>query len=184
MNHSSERQSPGGSSALSRHCSRRWVFVKVPSFSMCEAAGMRKTSVRMSSVRSSPLRTSGPSRQNVALSISARSRTTSQRRFASARRWSPACWEPTAGFCPMRNSPSRPPSKARSIVGKCEWLPVIFGRWPKPKSFSGVAASPNHALSRLTTYLSKFDHQPVAEPPVSMYVLRSSSPSRALGMCR
>jgi hypothetical protein len=35
-------------------------------------------------------------------------------------------------------------------VGKCAWLPVIFGRWAKPKSFSGVAASPNHALSRLT----------------------------------
>ena len=41
---------------------------------------------------------------------------------------SPACCEPTAGFWPITNSPSRPPSSARSIVGKCEWLPEIFGR--------------------------------------------------------
>ena len=132
MNHSSERASPGGSSALSRHCSSRCVFVNVPSFSTCEAAGIRKTSVSMSSVRSSPDATSGASRQNVAVSISARSRTTSHFSCASARRCSPACCEPTAGFWPITNRPSSPPSSARSIVGKCEWLPVIFGRRAKP----------------------------------------------------
>jgi len=52
MNHSSERQSPRGSTACSRHCSRRWVLVKVPSFSVWAAAGRKKISVPMSSVRS------------------------------------------------------------------------------------------------------------------------------------
>jgi hypothetical protein len=80
MNHSSERQSTGGSSALSRHCTSRSVLVKQPSFSTWVAAGMRKTSVPISSVRSSPLRTSGESFQNEALSISASSRTTSHLR--------------------------------------------------------------------------------------------------------
>ena len=110
MNHSSERASPGGSIALSCHWSSRWVFVKCPSFSMCEAAGMRNTSVWMSSVRNSPERTSHPSRQNVAVSSSLRSRTTSHLRCASARRWRPECWEPTAGFWPITSSPSSPPS--------------------------------------------------------------------------
>ena len=142
MNHSSERASPGGSSALSCHCSSRCVLVKWPSFSTCEAAGIRKTSVWMSSVGYSPERTSGPSRQNVAVSSSLRSRTTSHFRWASARRCNPECAEPTAGFWPITNSPSMPSSNARSIVGKCEWLPVIFGSREKPKSFSGVAASP------------------------------------------
>ena len=166
MNHSSERASPGGSSAWSRHCTSRWVLVKVPAFSTCAAAGIRKTSVPMSSVRSSPDATSGASFQNDAVSISARSRTTSHRRFASARRWRPACCEPTAGFCPMTNMPSRPPSSARSVVGKCEWLPSIFGRYRKPYSFSSVALAPNHALSSETTYTSKCDHHPRSAPPV------------------
>jgi hypothetical protein len=128
MNHSSDRASPGGSSALSRHWSSRCVCVNVPSFSMCDAAGRRKTSVRMSSVRNSPLRTSGMSFQNVAASISARSRTTSHLSFVSDSRWSFAFCDPTAGFCPITKNPSSPPSSARSIVGKCEWLPVSFGR--------------------------------------------------------
>ena len=46
MNHSSERQSPRGSTACSRHCSRRCVLVKVPFFSTWVAAGRKKTSVR------------------------------------------------------------------------------------------------------------------------------------------
>ena len=136
------------------------MFVKVPAFSTWEAAGIRKTSVPMSSVRSSPDLTSGASFQNDADSISARSRTTSHFSEASARRCRPACWEPTAGFWPITNMPSRPPSSARSVVGKCEWLPEIFGSAPKPKSFSGVAASPNHALSSETMYLGMCDHQP------------------------
>jgi hypothetical protein len=66
----------------------------------------------------------------------------------------------------MTKSPSRPPSSARSVVGKWEWLPVIFGRERKPYSFSSVAASPNHALSSEITYWSKCDHQPRSAPPV------------------
>ena len=96
------------------------------------AAGIRKTSVAISSVFSSPDSTSGASFQKVAVSISARSRTTSHFSDASARRCRPECCEPTAGFWPITNSPSSPPSSARSIVGKCEWLPVIFGRCSKP----------------------------------------------------
>ena len=46
MNHSSERQSPGARTALWCHCSRRWVFVNVPSFSVWAAAGRKNTSVR------------------------------------------------------------------------------------------------------------------------------------------
>ena len=108
------------------------MLVNEPGFSTCAAAGIRNTSVSMSSVRSSPERTSGESRQNVAVSTSARSRTTSHLRCASARRIRPEFCEPTAGFWPMQNSPSSPPSSARIIVGKCAWLPLIFGRWAKP----------------------------------------------------
>jgi hypothetical protein len=39
--------------------------------------------------------------------------------------------------------------------------------WGNPKSFSGVAASPNHALSSETMYSSKCDHQPRLLPPVA-----------------
>jgi hypothetical protein len=117
MNHSSLRASPGGSSALSRHCTSRWVFVKVPSFSMWLAHGMRNTSVSMSSGRTSPDWISGASFQKLAVSISARSRTTSHFMLRSARRMSPPFWEPIAGFWPMTNMPSRPPSTARIIVG-------------------------------------------------------------------
>ena len=56
--------------ALWCHCSIRWVWVKLPSFSACAAAGKKNTSVPMSSVRSSPVSISGPSCQNVADSIS------------------------------------------------------------------------------------------------------------------
>ncbi len=69
-NHSSERQSAGGSTALWCHCKSRCVFVKLPSFSVCAAAGSKNTSVAMSSVRSSPVSISGASFQNDALSIS------------------------------------------------------------------------------------------------------------------
>ena len=147
MNHSSERASPGGSSALSRNWTRRWVFVKQPSFSTWAAAGIRNTSVWMSSGRSSPDCTSGESRQKVAVSISAMSRTTSHFSLASARRCRPACCEPTAGFWPITKKPSTPPSSIRIVVAKCEWLPLIRGMAEKPYPFSSVAASPNQALS-------------------------------------
>ena len=80
----------------------RWVWVNVPSFSTCDAAGKKNTSVRHVSGTISPVSISGESFQNVALSIMARSRTTTQSRFAMPRRCSLPCAEPTAGFCPSR----------------------------------------------------------------------------------
>ena len=80
----------------------RWVWVNVPSFSTWDAAGKKNTSVRHSSGTISPVSISGASFQNVALSIMARSRTTTQSRFAMPRRCSLPCAEPTAGFWPSR----------------------------------------------------------------------------------
>ena len=111
MNQASERASPGGSTALSCHWISRWVLVKLPSFSATLAAGSTNTSVPIWSGRTAPSRTSGASRQKVALSVRKRSRTTSHLSRPSARRWNFALGPPTAGFCPIRNSPSiRPPS--------------------------------------------------------------------------
>ena len=80
----------------------RWVLVKLPAFSVCAAAGMKNTSVPMSPVHSSPDSISGPSFHQVALSMSEKSRTTSQSRFAMPSRCSPPLAEPTAGFSPIR----------------------------------------------------------------------------------
>ena len=105
MNDRSLRASPGGSSALACHWSSRWVLVKLPSFSTCEAAGRKNTSVGIFAVTSSPVAISGPFFQNVALSIRVRSLTTSQSRLARASRWSRPPAEPTAGFSPSRKYP-------------------------------------------------------------------------------
>ena len=102
MNHRSERASPSGSWAVWCHCSKRCVFVKLPSFSICAAAGKKKTSVAMSSLRISPVSISGPSFHQVALSISEKSRTTSQSRFAIPIRCMRLLAEPTEGFWPIR----------------------------------------------------------------------------------
>ena len=48
----------------------------------------------------------------------------------------------------------------RLKVGSCEWSHSMRGSQPKRKSFSGWAASPYHALSRLTMYWRKW--RPVA----------------------
>ena len=94
----------------------RWVLVKLPSFSVCAAAGMKNTSVLMSSVRISPVSISGPFFQNVALSIMTRSRTTSQSRLAIPSRCIRPLAEPTAGFCPNRKYPLQIPSICCSTV--------------------------------------------------------------------
>ena len=78
------------------------MLVKLPSFSVCAAAGMKNTSVPMSSVRSSPVSISWPSFHQVADSISEKSRTTSQSSLAMASRCMRALAEPTAGFSPSR----------------------------------------------------------------------------------
>lgn len=78
------------------------MLVKLPSFSVCVAAGRKNTSVPMSSVRISPDSISGPSFHQVADSICEKSRTTSQSRFAIPSRWIFALADPTAGFSPIR----------------------------------------------------------------------------------
>ena len=102
MNHRSLRASPAGGTASWCHCSIRWVLVKLPDFSVCAAAGRKNTSVLMSCVRSSPVSISGPFCHQVALSIIAMSRTTSQSRLAMPSRCMRVLAEPTAGFWPYR----------------------------------------------------------------------------------
>ena len=92
------------------------MLVKVPSFSVCAAAGRKNTSVPISSGTSSPVSTSCESRQKVAVSIMFVSRTTSQSSFDIARRWSLPLAEPTAGFSPTTKKPFTSPSSIRSIV--------------------------------------------------------------------
>ena len=128
MNHRSLRTSSCGSTAWWCHCSIRWVLVKLPSFSVCAAAGRKNTSVPMSSVRSSPVSISGPSFHHVADSIMARSRTTSHSRFAMASRCILAFAEPTAGFSPSTRKPVHSPCSCAMTVSKLEWLPVSRGR--------------------------------------------------------
>ena len=92
------------------------MLVKLPSFSVCAAAGMKNTSVPMSSVRTSPESISGESCQKAAVSISWKSRTTSQSSFDSAIRWSFVLADPTVGFWPTAKNPFTPPSSIFSIV--------------------------------------------------------------------
>ena len=103
-------ESPGGSTAFSRHCKSRWVLVNAPSFSAWPAAGKKKTSVSISSVFNSPRSISAESRQNQAGSVSTMSRMTSHFSFASALRCKRVFCAPTAEFCPIRNMPSIFPS--------------------------------------------------------------------------
>ena len=128
MNHSSERASPAGSTALWCHWSSRCVLVKLPSFSVCAAAGRKNTSVPMASVRSSPVSISGASYQNDAVSVSLKSRTTSQSRFAIASRCSFPFADPTAGFSPITKKPFTLPSRMPRIDWYVEWSPEIRGR--------------------------------------------------------
>ena len=76
------------------------MFVNEPSFSVCAAAGRKKTSVPISSGFSSPDSISGPSCQKDADSISTMSRTTSHSSFASPSRCARPFACPTAGFSP------------------------------------------------------------------------------------
>ena len=96
------------------------MLVNEPLFSVCAAAGIRKTSVGISVVRSSPVSISGASYQNEALSISWKSRTTSHSSCAIASLCSRAFAEPTAGFSPSRKKPFTCPSRIRTVVGYVE----------------------------------------------------------------
>ncbi len=92
------------------------MLVKQPSFSVWAAAGRKNTSVAMSSVTSSPVSISGPSFQKDAVSISTRSRTTSQSSLVMASRCSFELAFPTAGFWPTEKKPLTFPSSIRSNV--------------------------------------------------------------------
>ena len=93
------------------------MLVKVPSFSVCAAAGRKNTSVPMSCGRTSPASTSGLSYQNEAVSISDRSRTTSHSRLRSAFRTSVELADPTTGFWPATMKPLQSPSTMRVSIG-------------------------------------------------------------------
>ena len=69
MNSRSLLASPGGSTAWSRHCTMRWVWVNDPAFSVWFAAGRKNISVPICSGESSPDSISGPSFQKLADSI-------------------------------------------------------------------------------------------------------------------
>ena len=102
MNHRSLRASPGGLDRGVVPLQHPLGVGEAAAFSVCAAAGKKKTSVLMSSVRISPVSISGPFFQNVALSIMTRSRTTSQSRLAIPSRCIRPFAEPTAGFWPNR----------------------------------------------------------------------------------
>ena len=103
------------------------MFVKQPSFSVCAAHGKKNTSVLMSSGRTSPRAISGESRQNSALSVGAKSRTTSQSNSRMALRCRAPCMEPTVGFSPIRKYPLTTPSAMSTVVVMCEWSPERRG---------------------------------------------------------
>ena len=86
------------------------MFVKEPSFSTWLAAGRKNTSVPICSGESSPDSTSGLSYQKEAVSISTRSRTTSQSSLDSASRWARPFADPIAGFSPIAKNPFTFPS--------------------------------------------------------------------------
>ena len=93
------------------------MFVNEPSFSVCVAAGRKKTSTGVVSGDISPVSTSGPSCQKDADSIIWRSRTTSHLRLAIPSRCSLELAEPTAGFWPMTKNPSTLPSFMSMTAG-------------------------------------------------------------------
>ena len=66
MNHASDRASPGGSTAFSRHCSMRCVLCERAFLFGVTRRWKKKTSVSISSVFNSSRSISGESRQNVA----------------------------------------------------------------------------------------------------------------------
>ena len=98
----SGRASPGGSTAFSCHCTSRSVLVMLPDFSVLAATGSRKTSVPTDAA-SGPW---GSAYQQLADSVSKRSRTTSQRRLRRASRSRRAFGPETPTFCPNRKAPS------------------------------------------------------------------------------
>ena len=104
----------------------RCVLVNEPSYSATCADGKKKTSVLMSPSFTVPLLTSGAVFQNVAVSVTQLSLTTSHSSFPRPRRSTSALIE-VAGFCPMQSMPFTRPSFMATNIGRCEWSPMILG---------------------------------------------------------
>ena len=119
MNQTSVRQSPGASAALWWNCSMRCVLVKVPSVSATWADGKKKISVLMSAGLISPRLISGAFFQNVALSCSQLSLTTSHSSLRIPARSSRALSE-VAGFWPISSMPFTLPSFIATNIGRWE----------------------------------------------------------------
>ncbi len=103
------------------------MLVNVPAFSVWLAQGRKKTSVPIWSVTISPVSISGPSFQNVAVSIICMSRTTSQSRLARPSRciFPLAC--PIAGFSPTTKYPEVFLSIWSRTIPYVPWSPVRRG---------------------------------------------------------
>src|SRR4051812_42683063 len=67
--------------------------------------------------------------QKLAVSVMAKSRTTSHSSLAKPRCTSSEFTAPTTGFCPNTNLPLTTPSTIARVIGICEWSPVSLGRW-------------------------------------------------------
>ena len=184
MNQASDRESPGASHTLSCHWISRLVLVTVPAFSGPMAEGRKNTSVPTSSGRSSPRCTRRPFCQNSAVSVMAKSRTTIQSSFDSARSTRSELTLPTTGFWPRTNSPFTAPWFISSDIGCWEWSPVIFGSRSKPKLLSSCACSPYQAFSSETMYFGKLCHQPLSGVSFCRKVLKSVCACIAFGWAR
>ena len=163
MNHSSERQSPGGSTALWCHCSSRCVLVKLPSFSVCAAAGRKNTSVPMSSraeLAGLDLGRVAPERR-ASRSPPGRARPASRAR-AIARRCRPALAEPTAGFSPStKHARARRRRASRAPSGRSSGRRSAAAGSRSSTRCSASACSPHHALSRLVVYACMLPQKPL-----------------------
>ena len=93
---------------------------------------------------------SGAVRQKSAVSVNAKSRTTSHSRLRSPSRWSAPLEEPTAGFSPITKYLRTLPCAMSATVVMCEWSPLTAGNQLKRQSFSSDAAPPNQAFIRET----------------------------------
>src|SRR5258706_5995767 len=109
----------------------------------------------MSAVLTVPFLTSGAFFQNIAVSVSQLSFTTSHSSFLRPDRSSLAFSE-VAGFCPTQNIPFALPAFIATNMAMCEWSPRIFGCQSQPYWFSGVAASPYTDFRYETTNLGMF----------------------------
>src|SRR5258706_5107841 len=107
----------------------------------------------MSAVLTVPFLTSGAFFQNIAVSVSQLSFTTSHSSFLRPDRSSLAFSE-VAGFCPTQNIPLTLPAVIPTNMAMCEGWPRIFGWQSQPDLVFRVAAVPCTDLCNRTTQLA------------------------------